>query len=788
MAPTQATCAIQQRCAAELSALKESDPSLPCDIYAPATARRGPRRPSRQASRPSSRCANGHGSGRGPPSRCSSSLGRRLHSRRSMESAQISAQPQESAVPAPQPSSAEQPSKEHRKLRTMVTATSLVNDLKKLRSERSTSKDNSTKSSVQASHGTENVDSLEFDETAELAKYRHEQRLEMSHQDREKARRWRERMERQKQQEAIDVNHVDAATDEIHAVPSPIVDENTAQVDRVKSDAKKDRKLCRGRTAVFELSPEAELRESSAPPSYRIGNAIKQSQVLAALSGGGANSQGDPEHQDVATASGAAARWLLKVRPKTARDERVGKLKRMSKASERRQRLLNLRKAQFMKLPDDEKHVLRNAFTNFDHNGSSTLDPQELQDCLEEMGLKGVGPGQQREVSLICQEVAILGDIDFFSFCFELVPRVRESLAQMNRASLHETFETYDTDGNGSLSEAECAEIFKKLVGTNMDSVGAAQLEEAFQQALTVCRRPDEEEIQFDRFEQLFSRLAQSANRIRRERQEKIAHSEGLSAAEVEAHKNEVLVLYDSFCRADIDGSGRLSKHEVRGMILEHGLMPKDAAAYNRMIATADNLFGGKDLTFRDCLTLFGLVRADQERSSEAELSQLFKLYDRDLSGELNMVEISAVLSDYGLTPRCREDQEAIKRLLDEIDADGSGTFEFHEFLKLIQRIEERMQALQFQREAVVATSLGYTPAQILELRDCFYMLDVDGSGALGVEELREVLDAIRISMTSDQLKDLTTSLATAKSLQMNAPHLDFEGFMRFAHEIGYKP
>jgi Ca2+-binding EF-hand superfamily protein len=404
------------------------------------------------------------------------------------------------------------------------------------------------------------------------------------------------------------------------------------------------------------------------------------------------------------------------------------------------------------------------------------------------MGLKGVGPGQQREVGLICQEIAILGDVDFFTFCFELVPRVKESLAQMNRAALHETFETYDTDGNGSLSEEECKEILKKLVGANIDSIGTAQLEDAFHEALTICRRPDEDEIQFDRFEQLFSRLAQGSNRIRNQRQDKIANDEGLNEAEIAAHKNEILVLYDSFCRADIDSSGKLSKHEVRGMILEHGLMPKDAAAYNRMISDADNIFGGKDLTFRDCLVLFRRVRADQERNSEAELGELFKLYDRDLSGELNMVEISAVLSDYGLTPRCREDQEAIKQLLDEIDADGSGTFEFPEFLKLIQRIEERMQALQFQREAVVAKTLGYSPAQVLELRDCFCMLDTDGSGSLGVDELREVLDAIRINKTSDQLKELTMSLGTPKSVEINTPLLDFEGFMRFANEIGYTP
>lgn len=699
-------------------------------------------------------------------------------------------EPQESEPPVPPPA---QGNKHFRKLKSMMTATSLVNDLKDLLGEVEREKRAESKGSVHMSNGMEELpDSQEFNETAEFAKYRNEQRLEISQQHREKARRWRERSERRKQQEAqppVDPDRT-SLKDTTTSPPSP--DTPTEEV-VISSDTIKEKFQKRGRrssrnTAELQLFSVSELRERSAPPSSTTGNAIKQSQVLAAFAGD-QSSHDDPEKKDLATASGAASRWLRAIRPKTAHEERVGNLKKLSKASERRQRLMMARKTQFMNLPDDEKNTLRNAFTNFDVNGSSTLDPQELEECLCDMGLKGIGRGQQREVSLICQEVAIGQDIDFFTFCFELVPRVKESLTQMNRASLHETFENYDTDGNGSLDEAECREIVKKLVGTNMDSVGTAQLEEAFQNALTICRRPDEEEIQFDRFEQLYSRIAQSANRIRQGRQDTIANDAGLTETELEAHKDELLILYDSFVRADEDDSKKLSTHEVRGMVLEHGLMPKDAEAYNRMVSTAEDLSDEDDeLTFRACLKLFRSVRADQEKTSEPELSELFKLYDRDMSGELNMVEISAVLSDYGLTPKCRSDQEAMKQLLDQIDEDGSGSFEFQEFLKLIQRIEERMQALQFQREAVVATELGFTAPQVLELRDCFYMLDVDGSGALGVDELREVLDAIRITMTSEQLKELTMTLATPKSVQMDDPLLDFAGFMRFANEIGYKP
>lgn len=668
-------------------------------------------------------------------------------------------------------------------LKTMITATMLSRNLQNQKKECSESKEATSKGSHQMGQGLEDP-LLEIDETAEFAQYRNEQRRQVSAQHREKARRWRERSDRRKQPEQNvqhEADHSDhkgswdrrSSPNDYRKLLKSVTDGTLGSPGRTEQDGRDntDKDSLFGRCAI-------QLQEGS--PSTK-GNSIRQSQVIAALGG-------SKDNEKQTTVSGSAARWLRSVRPKTALQERVGKLKRMGKAQERHHRLLMVRKKQFMELPEEERIALRSAFTNFDRNGSCTLDPHELEDCLSEMGLRGRDQGQQREVRMICQEVLILGEIDFFTFCFELVPRVRQSLTVMNRAHLHETFETYDTDGNGTLSESECRAIVKKSIGTNIDAEGAAQLEQAFHDAMAICRRPEEEEIQFDRFEQLFSRISQSAHRIRKDREDRIAAEEGLSESEIKYHKNELLLLYDSFHRADVDGSRTLSTHEVRGMVLEHGLMPKDAAAHNRMVSAAENISGGEDLTFKDALMLFRQVRADQERSAEAALSELFKLYDRDDSGELNMVEISQVIADYGLTPRCREDQQAIKRLLDEVDADNSGTFELVEFLQLIQRIEEKMQALQFQREALVAKELDYSPSQILELRDCFHVLDVDGSGALGIDELREVLNALRITMTSDELKDLLESLASRQSSQDNEPVLNFEGFMRFANKLGYKP
>ena len=60
----------------------------------------------------------------------------------------------------------------------------------------------------------------------------------------------------------------------------------------------------------------------------------------------------------------------------------------------------------------------------------------------------------------------MLGDVNFYDFVFELVPRCRKRLADLNRSQLLEQFVTYDADGSGFLSRDECEEIVKQYLGT----------------------------------------------------------------------------------------------------------------------------------------------------------------------------------------------------------------------------------------------------------------------------------------------------------------------------------
>merc|ERR550537_1116220 len=124
-------------------------------------------------------------------------------------------------------------------------------------------------------------------------------------------------------------------------------------------------------------------------------------------------------------------------------------------------------------------------------------------------------------------------------------------------------------------------------------------------------------------------------------------------------------------------------------------------------------------------------VRAAWRQRLAPELGNLFNKYDKDHGGSLSLSEVATMIGDMGLNPRTREDQDEIKQLLDNVDADGSGELDFDEFQDLVQRIEEKLKSLQRRRDLKAGEALGFTPQQVCELRGVFFKLDVNGDESI---------------------------------------------------------
>jgi len=145
-----------------------------------------------------------------------------------------------------------------------------------------------------------------------------------------------------------------------------------------------------------------------------------------------------------------------------------------------------------------------------------------------------------------------------------------------------------------------------------------------------------------------------------------------------------------AFSKYDRDGDGKLSLLELGTMLREQGQKLDYASAERAMELAAG---GGKELSLEGFLKIMEQHAARSCGYSEHAkdlLSNIFKAYDSNFTGSLEVLEISALLSDMGRAPMSRQEAEDMKHLISECRQDGvAGPLRFDEFLHFARRLDD---------------------------------------------------------------------------------------------------
>eukprot|EP00747_Dinoflagellata_sp_TGD_P016648 gnl/TRDRNA2_/TRDRNA2_125263_c1_seq1.p1 gnl/TRDRNA2_/TRDRNA2_125263_c1~~gnl/TRDRNA2_/TRDRNA2_125263_c1_seq1.p1 ORF type:complete len:821 (+),score=160.68 gnl/TRDRNA2_/TRDRNA2_125263_c1_seq1:62-2464(+) len=467
---------------------------------------------------------------------------------------------------------------------------------------------------------------------------------------------------------------------------------------------------------------------------------------------------------------------LVHKNPRESRMRSLSTFCKNGRKQDRMQRLMEARRRDFESLPASERMSLKEAFQKHDENGSASLDSSELLGCLVALGLAPRTDVEKRDLLNICQEVGVLGDVDFFSFCFELVPRVRQRLRELRWGPLLHEFNMYDKDGSGRLDGEECELILERLCTWNLDPELLEAMAREFQAGMKRCS-DENGQIDFEGFQELVTRARNYHQQITSTRISDIYKEHDLDVEDVRQHSDELILLHSSFQQYDESRDGQLEWSEIAVLLIEYGLLPHDSDARDKtqeLFCEVDSDGDGR-IYFSEYLRLFRLLRKDRLEREEQSLRVWFDHLDRDKSSKLSMAEVSTLLLEVGLQPICQEDQLEMKRIIDEIDVDASGDLIFDEFQMLVQRLRERLSMAARRRQRVTANKLGLGERRVAELRHVFYDLDKDDSGFLSPEEVRQALDILRKSMSSEELRNLISKVDADGSARVN-----FESFLLF--------
>lgn len=167
---------------------------------------------------------------------------------------------------------------------------------------------------------------------------------------------------------------------------------------------------------------------------------------------------------------------------------------------------------------------------------------------------------------------------------------------------------------------------------------------------------------------------------------------------------------------------------------------------------------------------------------SEEEIANykaMFSKYDRTGAGELQKEGIGHLLKDLGFKASTLQERETFRQILEEVDKDGSGTVDFAEFLRLIPALNKKMEEDQKKADLEKAQELGFSEKEHQEFQQVFQQFDEDNSGTLEINEVHDLLKALRRNTSFDELKGLFTRVDSDLS-----GALEYGEFLKLVREL----
>lgn len=230
----------------------------------------------------------------------------------------------------------------------------------------------------------------------------------------------------------------------------------------------------------------------------------------------------------------------------------------------------------------------------------------------------------------------------------------------------------------------------------------------------------------------------------------------------------EIKELFDAL---DADGEGSISVDELGELFSSMGKpMPKEKLA--QMIAEVDS-DGGGSIEFEEFLMLVGKQMAEEKVLTPLEQArQAFDMFDTDHGGTIDATELGAALRAMGQNVS----EEEVKKMLAEVDDDGTGEIEFEEFCDLMGieppkkvKIDEPLSlkgASKAPAKKVEVTDYKavLTEDEIKEMKEVFEIFDEDGGGNISVEELGKMMEGLGKPMSEEELRKMISSVGDPPS------------------------
>jgi len=428
-------------------------------------------------------------------------------------------------------------------------------------------------------------------------------------------------------------------------------------------------------------------------------------------------------------------------------------------------------------LPEAELHNLFSAFTRYDIDDSCYLDRAEVRQVLSDLGLQPRGAEEKLEVNeIICDaDSEGLRHYNFDEFV-TVVKTVRERLRQIQHGECIIIFEDADQDGNHSLSMDEVLWLLDKRL--NMMPRTAEERHEV----LTIFQACDDDgdgQLFFEQFQDFVQRARAKLIMMRREEELNISKAFSLPQESVAEFRIDLPQLWAIFTRYDRTGQSTVLRADLVGLLMDVGLYPVKQQTHEKKISFDSILdsYAFVRIDFPSFLNLIHELRVKFKTSVQEELQERFHCYDKHKRGELHYNEVYRILADFKMLPKSREEQQSIVSVIERLDVDGSGTFDFEEFQDFFQRLTEQVRMNEREAERQMILAMGFTECHLHALRSVFLSLNPNQDRKIAQLGLVSAVHRIRDVLCPNGADDQHVREITRKAQSAPDRSISFQEF-----------
>jgi len=414
-------------------------------------------------------------------------------------------------------------------------------------------------------------------------------------------------------------------------------------------------------------------------------------------------------------------------------------------------------------MPTSEIQTLHQVYEHYDPGRSGNLDRTEISSLLADIGLQPRTREEKAEINEILNEqvariaVAKSGDkepwrvlsrpsvfkVTFESF-LKLVQAVSEKLRELQSIESMQLFQLADVDDSGTLEMAETRDLMESKLGMKTHN----EEEEAEMVAIfKSCDGDADAALTFEEFQEFIQRLRAKLLMMRREREMTIAKAFQLNKTLVKEFTSDLPRLWDMFQRYDHRNQGVVSKEDLPTILMDVGIAPSVASSTE--YAVTQKIVNELGLTANDFPRVLRLINETRRRCKcemEDTLHEKYAGYDKDGDGSISMSEIYQILGEFRMLPTSKEQQHEIVFVIERLDKDGSGTFDFEEFADFFQKLTEHVRMSERERDRAEVAKFGFTDLHISIMRRVYVQLSLEArlQGVVNLHTLGRSLADLR--------------------------------------------